>query len=132
MRLIGMPVMCLLLAGCAIPPIFPSEVMKDVEQNSSAIETWKEQSYRSSANFVPHKVVLAGQIMRVLTKSEGIVLLVAEKPMEKYRGHDFTRVQVCHRKEIHYASHRLICVVSHVSCVHDCPVSSSSDARIWT
>lgn len=93
MRLIGLPVMCLLLVGCAIPPIFPPEIMKDVEQNSSAVKTWKEQSYHSSANFVPHKVVLAGQIMRVLTKSGGVVLLVEEEPADKYRGHDFTRVQ---------------------------------------
>lgn len=93
MRLIGLPVMCLFLAGCAITPIFPPEVMKDVEQNSSAVKTWKEQSDRSSANVVPHKVILAGQIMRVLTKSEGVVLLVMEEPVEKYRGHDFTRVQ---------------------------------------
>lgn len=31
--------------------------------------------------------------MRVIPKSEGVVLLVVEEPLEKYRSHDFTRVQ---------------------------------------
>jgi len=94
MRLIGLFAMCVLFTACATPPIFPPEIMKDVETDATALKSWKEQSYHpSSANLVPHKVELGGQIMRVIPKPGGWDLLVAEEPLEKYRWHDFTRVQ---------------------------------------
>lgn len=68
-------------------------VMTDVEHNSSVIKTWKEQSYRSGANVVLHKVVLARQIMWVLRNRKAWSFLSWRSPRGKYRGHDFTGVQ---------------------------------------
>lgn len=77
MRIIGLFVMCVWLVACTTPPMFPPEIMKDVESDTSAFKSWKEQtSYPSDAPFVSHKVELEGKIMKVIPKAEGVVIVV--------------------------------------------------------
>lgn len=85
MRTIGLFAMGVLLAACTTTPMFPPEIMKDVEKETFDFKAWKEQAYQpSSAHFVPHKVELGGRIIKVIQKSEGIVILAEKQPIEKY------------------------------------------------
>ncbi|MBS0184240.1 MAG: Slp family lipoprotein [Nitrospira sp.] len=82
MRLIRLFVICVLLEACIIMPMFPPEVMKDVEPDTFAVKVWREQAYRpSNADFVPQKVTLGGEIIQVIRKPEGVVLLVEKQPI---------------------------------------------------
>lgn len=83
MRLIRLFAMCVLLEACILMPMFPPEVMEDVETNTFDVEAWKEQAYRlSNVDFVPQKVALGGEIIQVIPKPEGVVLLVEKQPIE--------------------------------------------------
>ncbi len=83
MRLIRLFVMCVLLEACIMMPMFPPEVMENVETSAFDVEAWQEQAYRpSNVDFVPHKVALGGEIIQVIRKPEGVVLLVEEQPIE--------------------------------------------------
>lgn len=94
MRISGIFAMCLLLGACATPPLFPPEIMKDVETTTFDFKAWEKEAFHpSSGNVVSHKVELGGQIMRMIPKPDGVVLLVIMEPLGKYRGHDFTRVE---------------------------------------
>ena len=85
MRMIGLFAMCVLLEACTTAPIFPPEIMKNVETNTFDVEAWRKQTYQpSSANFVPHKVELGGEIIEVIRKPEGVVLLVEKQPIKNY------------------------------------------------
>lgn len=93
MRLVGLSAICLLVAACTIPPIFPPEIMKDVEKDPVAIKTWKEQTSSLSGNhFVSHKVALGGQIVKVIPKPDGVIILARERPMDKYLGYGPTSI----------------------------------------
>src|SRR5690349_23666116 len=86
MRLIVLFAIGVWVAACATPSVFPPEIMKGVEINTFDVKAWKNQaSSLSSANHVAHKVELGGQILRIIHKSDGVVLLVMEEPFEKYR-----------------------------------------------
>lgn len=90
-RLFSMGVM-MLLAACATKPIFPQEIMNDVEMDTVAVNAWKEQTpYLSEATFVPHKVQLGGKILQVIRKPDGIVILAEEQPIDRYLGYGPTR-----------------------------------------
>lgn len=81
MRTTVLFIMCTLLIACTTPPLFPPEVMKDVATNTFALNAWKEQtSYPSNTPFVSHKVELEGQILKVIPKREGVVILVDGSP----------------------------------------------------
>lgn len=83
MRIIELVAMCVLLEACTITPMFPPEIMKNVETNTFDVEAWQEQTYRpSNTGFVPHKVELGGEIIEVVRKPKGVVLLVEEQPIE--------------------------------------------------
>ncbi|OYT20574.1 MAG: hypothetical protein CCU26_05555 [Nitrospira sp. UW-LDO-01] len=83
MPMIGLFAIWVLLEACTITPMFPPEVMRNVETNTFDVEAWQRQTYRSSnAGFVPHKVELGGEIIGVVRKTKGIVLLVEEQPVE--------------------------------------------------
>ncbi|UVT15792.1 MAG: Slp family lipoprotein [Nitrospira sp.] len=85
MRNIGLFAMCVLSAACTTPPMFPPEIMQDVEKNAVNVKAWKEQTaHPSSADFVRHKVELGGRIIKVIRKPEGVDILVEEQPIEKY------------------------------------------------
>ena len=85
MRMIGLFAMCVLLEACTMMPMFPPEVMKNVETDTFDVEAWQAQTYRpSNAGFVPHKVELGGEIIEVIRKPEGVVLLVEEQPIENH------------------------------------------------
>ncbi len=85
MRMIGLFAMCVLLEACATAPIFSPEIMKNVETNTFDVEAWRKQSYQpSSGDFVPHKVELGGEIVEVIRKPEGIILLVEKQPIKNY------------------------------------------------
>lgn len=89
MRLIGLFAMCALLEACTTAPMFPPEIMKNVELNTFDVEAWQKQTYRpSNAGFVPHKVELGGEIIEVIRKPEGVVLLVEEQPIENHPAYD--------------------------------------------
>lgn len=96
MRIIGlfaMCQMCLWLGACTTTPLFPSEIMKDVETDSVAIKVWKGQSPHPSAfNALTHKVELGGQILSVIRKPQGVVIIAKEQPIDNYLGYGPTRV----------------------------------------
>ena len=57
MRTLGLFVMGVLLAACTTTPMFPPEIMKDVEKDTFDFKAWQEQAYYpSSTKFVSHKV----------------------------------------------------------------------------
>lgn len=59
--------------------------MKDVEANTFDAKAWEDQAYHpSSANFVPHKVELAGQIIKAIRKPHGVVILAEEQPLDTH------------------------------------------------
>ena len=94
MRTIGLFVMCVLLAACTTTPMFPPEIMKDVEKETFDFKAWQEQAYQpSNAHFVPHKVELGGRIIKLIRKQEGIVILAEKQPIEKYPGYGPSRVE---------------------------------------
>lgn len=94
MRIIGLFAMCLWLGACTTTPLFPPEVMKDVETDTVALKAWKEQtSYPSGAHFVFHKVELGGRITQVIRKPDGVVILAEEYPINKYLGYGPTSVR---------------------------------------
>ena len=85
MRMIGLFAVGILLEACTTAPLFPPEIMKNVETNTFDVEAWRKQTYQpSSTNFVPHKVELGGEIVEVIRKPEGIILLVEKQPIKNY------------------------------------------------
>jgi starvation-inducible outer membrane lipoprotein len=85
MRMIGLFAMCVLLEACTTAPIFSPEIMKNVETNTFDVEAWRKQTYQSpNADFVPHKVELGGEIVEVIQKPEGVLLLVEKQPIKNY------------------------------------------------
>lgn len=94
MRPIGLFAMCVLLAACTTPPLFPPEITKDIETDTIAVNAWKAQTaYPSGATFISHKVELGGQITQVLRKSDGVVILAQEQPIDKYLGYGPTSLK---------------------------------------
>ncbi|HWF60867.1 MAG TPA: Slp family lipoprotein [Nitrospira sp.] len=94
MRLIRLFAMCVLLEACIMVPMFPPEVMKDVETNTFDVKAWQEQVYRpSNVDFVPRKVALGGEIIQVIRKPEGVVLLVEEQPIENHSTYGSKNVE---------------------------------------
>ncbi len=85
MRTLGLFVMGVLLAACTTAPMFPPEIMKDVEKDTFDFKAWQEQAYYpSSTQFVSHKVELGGRIIKVIRKTEGVVILAEKQPVDKY------------------------------------------------
>ncbi|HWF62840.1 MAG TPA: Slp family lipoprotein [Nitrospira sp.] len=83
MRMIGLITMSLWLSACSTTPMFPPAVMKDVETSTFDVKAWEAQAYHpSSATFVSHKVELAGEIIRVIQKPNGVVILAEEQPLD--------------------------------------------------
>lgn len=94
MRMIGLFAMCVLLEACTIIPMFPPEVMKNVETNTFDVEAWKQQAYQpSNAGFASHKVELGGEILEVIRKPEGVVLLVEAQPIENHAAYGSKSVE---------------------------------------
>ena len=88
MRTLGLFVMSVLLAACTTAPMFPPEIMKDVEKDTFDFKAWQEQAYYpSSTQFVSHKVELGGRIIKVIRQPEGVVILAEKQPVEKYPGY---------------------------------------------
>lgn len=93
MRIIGLFAMCLWLEACTTTPLFPPEITKGIETDTVAYKAWKEQrASPSSAHFVSHKVQLGGQITQVIRKTDGVLILVEERPIDKYLGYGPTSV----------------------------------------
>lgn len=85
MRMIGLFTLCVLLEACSGTPMFPPEILTNLDMQSFTIQAWQEQTYRpSNADFVPQKVKLGGEIVDVIRKTDGVVLLVEEQPIEKH------------------------------------------------
>lgn len=83
MRMIGVVTMSVWLSACSTTPMFPPAIMKDVEANTFDVKAWEDQAYHpSGAAFVPHKVELAGEIIRVIQKPNGVVILAEEQPLD--------------------------------------------------
>ncbi len=83
MRMIGLVAMSLWLSACSTTPMFPPAIMKDVDANTRDVKAWEDQAYHpSSATFVPHKVELAGEIIRVIQKSNAVVILAEERALD--------------------------------------------------
>ncbi len=94
MRLIGLlaiGVLSVFLGACTTRPFFSPEITKDAETDTFDLKAWKEQAdHPSGTSFVPHKVELGGQFIKVLSKEEGVVILAEEKSLERYPGYDPT------------------------------------------
>jgi hypothetical protein len=59
--------------------MFLPTVTKDVEANTFDAKAWEQEAYQPSrTSFIPHKVELAGEIIRVLQKSDHLVILAEE------------------------------------------------------
>lgn len=85
MRIVGLIAIGLWLGACSTAPMFPPETMHDVEANTFDAKAWEKQAYEpSSSTFVPHKVELAGEIIRVLHKPDGVVILAEERPLDPH------------------------------------------------
>jgi starvation-inducible outer membrane lipoprotein len=85
MRIIGLAAMSMWLSACTATPMFPPVIMKDVEANTFDVKAWEEQAYHpSGTTFVPHKVELAGEIIKVIWKPDSIVILAEERPLETH------------------------------------------------
>lgn len=75
MRIIGLIMMSVGLSACATSPMSPPAIMKNAETNPLHPE---------SATFVPHKVELAGQIIKVIRNPDSVFILVEERPLDAY------------------------------------------------
>lgn len=85
MRIIGLFVIGILFAACTTPPIFPPEIMKDVETDTFVIKAWRDHTYYpTTADFASHKVQLGGQITQVIRNPDGVVILAKEQPVNTY------------------------------------------------
>lgn len=73
MRIIGLIMMSVGLSACATSPMSPPAIMKNVATNTLPPE---------SATFVPHKVELAGQIIKVIRNPDSVFILVEEGPLD--------------------------------------------------
>ena len=94
MRLIGVIATSLWLSACTATPMFPPAVMKDVEANTFDAKAWEQQAYQpSGAKFSPHKVELAGQIIKVIRTPDRIVILAEEQPLEARPTSDQTNIE---------------------------------------
>ena len=94
MRLIGVIATSLWLSACTATPMFPAAVTKDVEANTSDVKAWEQQTYQpSDAKFAPHKVELAGQIIKVIRTPDRIVILAEEQPLEARPTSDQTNIE---------------------------------------
>lgn len=83
MRMIGLVTMSVCLSACSTTPMFPPAITKDVEADTFDVKAWEDQAYHSSSGaFVPHKVELAGEIIRVIQKPKGVVILAEERPLD--------------------------------------------------
>ena len=91
MRTITVCVICVVggfSGACTTPPLFPSAIMKDVEMNSFDFTAWKEQAiHPSTVNVVPQKVELGGEILHVIRRPQGFVILAEEQAIEQYPGY---------------------------------------------
>lgn len=86
MRTIGLFLIGLMLGSCT-NRIFPAQVMQGTETDSFDIQGWEDQAYRpSNTAFVPHKVELAGMILQVNHKPNGIVILAKSSLLMQIRG----------------------------------------------
>lgn len=86
MRIIGLLTMSVWLSACSTTAsVFPPAIMKDVEANTFDAKAWEDQAYHpSGVTFVPHKVELAGEIVRVIQRSDQLVILAEERPLEAH------------------------------------------------
>src|SRR5512139_522930 len=83
MRIIGVIALSAWLGACSGTSMFPPSVMKDVEGNTFDAKAWEQEAYQPSrATFVPHKVEMAGEIIRVIQQSERLVILAEERPLD--------------------------------------------------
>lgn len=88
MGLIGLFVMCLWLAACTTPPIFPPTIMKDVETDTFNFKAWKEEAnHPATALMARHHVELGGRILNVVRTPDGVIILAEEQAIEKYAGY---------------------------------------------
>ncbi|MBX3332822.1 MAG: Slp family lipoprotein [Nitrospira sp.] len=88
MRFIVLLVMCLWLAACTTPPIFPPGMMKDVETDTFNFKAWKEEAnHPTTDSMSPHHVELGGRILNVVRTLDGVIILAEEQAIEKYAGY---------------------------------------------
>lgn len=94
MRIIGLLTMCVWLTACTTQPLFPPEVMKDVETETVAFKIWNNPMPDPSGEpFISHKVLLGGHITQVIRKPDGVVFLAEEQPVNKYLGYGPTKIR---------------------------------------
>lgn len=88
MRIIGLFAVGVLLAACTTPPMFPPEIMKDIETDTLALTAWQAHTYDPTpTSLASHKVQLGGQITQAIRKPGGVVILAKEQAVNKYLGY---------------------------------------------
>lgn len=94
MRTIVLFAICLGLGACSTPPLFSPDIMKDVETDTLAYKTWKDQaSYPRGIHLASHKAELGGQITHVVRKSDSVIILAEEQPINEYLGYGPTSIR---------------------------------------
>lgn len=94
MRIIGLVAMTVWLSACTTTPMFPPAIMKNVEANTFDVKAWEEQAYHpSGVKFVPHKVELAGLIIKVIQKPDGVAILAEEQLLDTHPVSSQTNIQ---------------------------------------
>lgn len=83
MRSVGGVAVFVLLAACTNTPLFPPEAMNGVNNDTVAIEAWKDQVSHPSSDFVSQKVEMEGTIIKVVLKPEGTVILIDGHPIDE-------------------------------------------------
>jgi starvation-inducible outer membrane lipoprotein len=67
---------------------FPSEITKDINNDTFAFRAWKDQASYPSADFVAQKVELEGRILKVIPKRKGVVILADGHPADEHPFYD--------------------------------------------
>lgn len=74
-----------LLAACTNTPLFPPEAMNGINNDTVAIEAWKDQVSHPSSDSASQKVEMEGTIIKVVPKPEGRVILIDGHPIGEGR-----------------------------------------------
>lgn len=75
----------MLMSGCAVPPMFPPEVTRDIEVVNFDFTDWKDKAYEGPySSTAPQKVQLGGMILEAEPQAEGIVILADRAPIVQH------------------------------------------------
>ncbi len=80
MRALTALLIVIMLSACAPKPMFPPQVMKDVDPGNIEVKAWKEKSAFSP----PHNVQLGGQILTAEQQPDRVLIIGEELPIVQH------------------------------------------------